>query len=92
MFLRRLPSAHLTLGVATSRSGRPRRMGTKGENMSLTHVELIGFLGIEPETTFNPNGKAVATLSLAAKTSWMKGDERPGSHRLAPYSVLCPTG
>jgi single-strand DNA-binding protein len=42
-------------------------MGTKGENMNLNRVELIGFLGSEPETTYTPNGKAVANLSLATK-------------------------
>ena len=44
--------------------------------MNLNRVELIGFLGCEPETTYTPSGKAVATLSLATKTSWIKDDER----------------
>ena len=44
--------------------------------MNLNRVELIGFLGSDPETTYTPNGKAVATLFIATKTSWMKGDER----------------
>ena len=44
--------------------------------MYLNRVELIGFLGSEPEASFTPNGKAVTSLSLATKTSWMKGDER----------------
>jgi single-stranded DNA-binding protein len=39
----------------------------------INRVELIGY---EPETTYTPNGKAVATLSVATKASWMKGDER----------------
>ena len=39
-------------------------------------VTPIGFLGGEPETTYTPRGKAVATLSLATKTSWTKDDER----------------
>jgi single-strand DNA-binding protein len=51
-------------------------MGTKRQNIHLNRVELIGFLGSEPETSYTVNGKAVATLSLATKTSWMKGDER----------------
>jgi single-stranded DNA-binding protein len=42
-------------------------MGTKGKDMNLNRVELIGFLGAEPETTYTPNGKAVATLSIATK-------------------------
>jgi single-strand DNA-binding protein len=44
--------------------------------MYLNRVELIGFLGSEPEASFTPNGKAVTSLSLATRTSWMKGDER----------------
>jgi len=37
-------------------------MGTKGNNMNLNRVELIGFLGSEPETTYTSNRNAVATL------------------------------
>ena len=59
--------------------------------MNLNRVELIGFLGSEPETTYTSNGKAVATLSLATKTSWMKGDERQERtewHRIQAWSKL----
>ncbi len=59
--------------------------------MNLSRVELIGFLGSEPETTYTPNGKAVATLSIATKTSWMKGDERQERtewHRIQAWSKL----
>jgi hypothetical protein len=48
----------------------------KGKNMNLNRVELIGFVGSEPEANFTSNGKAVTSLSLATKTSWLKGDER----------------
>jgi single-stranded DNA-binding protein len=51
-------------------------MGTKGTDMNLNGVEPIDFLGGEPETTYTPSGKAVTTLSIATKTSWMKRDER----------------
>jgi hypothetical protein len=44
--------------------------------MYLNRVELIGFLGSGPEANFTPNGKAATSLSLATKTSWMKGDKR----------------
>lgn len=44
--------------------------------MYLNRVELIGFLGSEPEASFTTTGKAVTSLSLATKTSWIKGDER----------------
>ncbi len=59
--------------------------------MNLNRVELIGFLGSEPETTYTPNGKAVATLSVATKTSWMKGDERQERtewHRVQAWAKL----
>ena len=59
--------------------------------MNLNRVELIGFLGSEPETTYTPNGKAVATLSVATKTSWMKGDERQERtewHRIQAWAKL----
>ena len=59
--------------------------------MNLNRVELIGFLGGEPETTYTPNGKAVATLSVATKTSWMKGDERQERtewHRVQAWAKL----
>ena len=59
--------------------------------MNLNRVELIGFLGSEPETTYTPNGKTVATLSLATKTSWMNGDERQERtewHRIQAWAKL----
>ncbi len=59
--------------------------------MNLNRVELIGFLGGEPETTYTPNGKAVATLSVATKTSWMKDDERQERtewHRIQAWARL----
>ena len=59
--------------------------------MNLNRVELIGFLGSEPETTYTPSGKAVATLSLATKTSWVKDDERQERtewHRIQAWAKL----
>ena len=59
--------------------------------MNLNSVELIGFLGSEPETTYTPSGKAVATLSLATKTSWIKDDERQERtewHRIQAWAKL----
>ena len=59
--------------------------------MNLNRVELIGFLSSEPKTTYTPNGKAVATLSVATKTSWMKGDERQERtewHRVQAWAKL----
>ena len=54
-------------------------------------MEIIGFLGSEPETAYTSNGKAVANLSVATKTSWMKGDERQERtewHRVQAWAKL----
>jgi single-strand DNA-binding protein len=59
--------------------------------MYLNRVELIGFLGSEPEAKFTPNGKAVTSFSLATKTSWMKGTERQERtewHRIQVWGKL----
>ena len=59
--------------------------------MNLNRVELIGLVGSEPETTYTPSGKAVATLSLATKTSWIKDDERQERtewHRIQAWAKL----
>jgi single-strand DNA-binding protein len=59
--------------------------------MHLNRIELIGFLGSEPEASFTPNGKGVTSLSLATKTSWMKGDERQERsewHRIQAWGKL----
>jgi len=59
--------------------------------MNLNRVELIGFLGSEPETTYTPSGKFIATLSLATKTSWIKDDERQERtewHRIQAWAKL----
>ena len=59
--------------------------------MYLNRVELIGFLGSLPEATFTPNGKAVTTLSLATKTSFLKDgarQERTEWHRIQVWGKL----
>ena len=66
----RLGSGDLSLLVARD------RWAQKEKENYLNRVELIGFLGREPETKSTPNGKAATSLSLATKTSWMKGTER----------------
>jgi single-stranded DNA-binding protein len=40
--------------------------------MYLNRVELIGFLGSEPEASFTTTGKAVTSLSLATKCAYRK--------------------
>ena len=59
--------------------------------MYLNRVELIGFVGSEPEANLTPNGKAVTSLSLATKSSWLKGDERQERtewHRIQAWGKL----
>jgi single-strand DNA-binding protein len=59
--------------------------------MYLNRIELIGFLGADAETKQTPNGKAVTSLSLATKTSWMKGTERQERtewHRIQVWGKL----
>lgn len=59
--------------------------------MYLNSVQLIGFLGNDAESRFTPNGKAVTTLSLATKTSYLKGNERQERtewHRIQVWGKL----
>jgi single-strand DNA-binding protein len=42
---------------------------------ALNRVQLIGYLGKEPESRFTPNGKKVAHFSLAVTQRWKSGGE-----------------
>lgn len=42
---------------------------------ALNRVQLIGYLGKDPETRFTPNGKAVCQFSLAVTEHWKSGGE-----------------
>lgn len=42
---------------------------------ALNRVQLIGYLGKEPESRFTPNGKKVAHFSLGISQRWKSGDE-----------------
>lgn len=42
---------------------------------ALNRVQLIGYLGKEPESRFTPNGKKVAHFSLGISQHWKSGDE-----------------
>jgi len=50
----------------------PRQIrATKGNSiMYKNHIDLIGFIGSDPEARQTSNGTAVTTLSLATKSSW----------------------
>jgi single-strand DNA-binding protein len=42
---------------------------------ALNRVQLIGYLGNEPESRFTPNGKKVAHFSLGITQRWKSGGE-----------------
>ena len=42
---------------------------------ALNRVQLIGYLGKEPESRFTPNGKKVAHFSLGITQRWKSGSE-----------------
>lgn len=42
---------------------------------ALNRVQLIGYLGKEPESRFTPNGKKVAHFSLGISQRWKSGNE-----------------
>ena len=41
---------------------------------ALNQVQLIGYLGKDPETRFTPTGKKVCHFSLAVNRSWKTGE------------------
>ncbi len=42
---------------------------------ALNRVQLIGYLGKDPESRFTPNGKKVAHFSLGITQRWKSGNE-----------------
>lgn len=60
--------------------------------MSLNLVQLIGFLGRDPEMRFTPDGMPVASFSLATSERWTSGDgqsvEKTEWHRLVAFRGL----
>jgi single-strand DNA-binding protein len=42
---------------------------------ALNRVQLIGYLGKEPEARFTPNGKRVAHFSVGVTQRWKSGDK-----------------
>jgi len=55
--------------------------------MSINKVIIIGSLGRDPETRFNPSGDSVTRLSVA--TSWKgKGEEQTEWHRIVMFGKL----
>jgi single-strand DNA-binding protein len=60
--------------------------------MYKNNVDLIGFVGSDPESHQTSNGTAVTNLSLATKTSWKKEDgsydSRTEWHRIVLWGKL----
>jgi single-strand DNA-binding protein len=63
--------------------------------MFKNHVDLIGFLGSDPETRQLENGAQLTSLSLATKTSWKNDagsyDSRTEWHRIVVWGKLAQT-
>src|SRR5690242_10263763 len=88
-------TTHRIFVIQTVPFGCPGRAGlTKGEFVSMfkNHVDLIGFLGSDPETRQLENGAQLTSLSLATKTSWKNDagsyDSRTEWHRIAVWGKL----
>jgi single-strand DNA-binding protein len=60
--------------------------------MFKNHVDLIGFLGSDPEQRQLENGSQLTSLSLATKTSWKNDsgsyDSRTEWHRIVVWGKL----
>jgi single stranded DNA-binding protein len=86
----------LALGaVSTPPLGAPRKTGQKKENhiMYLNHVQLIGFLGKDPEKRqVRSNGATFAVLSVATQQSWKDSNDEWQSktewHRVVAFNRL----
>lgn len=56
--------------------------------MYKNHIDLIGFLGSDPETRSTSNGTAVTTFSMATKSSWKN---EAGSYRKRLFTACIPS-
>lgn len=60
--------------------------------MFKNHVDLIGFIGSEPDSRQLENGTQLTSLSLATKTSWKNDagtyDSRTNWHRIVVWGKL----
>jgi single-strand DNA-binding protein len=64
--------------------------------MYKNHVDLIGFVGSDPEAHQTSNGTAVTNLPLATKSSWKNEsggcDNRTEWHRIVLWGKLAEVG
>src|SRR4051812_24551176 len=60
--------------------------------MYKNHIDLIGFLGSDPEARSTSNGTAVTTFSLATKSSWKNEagsfESRTEWHRIVAWDSI----
>ena len=60
--------------------------------MYKNNIDLIGFLGSDPEARYASNGTAVTTFSLATKSSWKNDsgsyESRTEWHRIIAFGEL----
>jgi single stranded DNA-binding protein len=55
----------------------------------LNKVQLIGYLGKDPEVRFLPDGTQVANVSLATTEKWRdKNGDKAGAHRVASLRTV----
>ncbi|QBH97205.1 single-stranded DNA-binding protein [Limnobaculum zhutongyuii] len=54
----------------------------------LNKVCLIGYLGQDPEIRYMPDGRAVATVSLATSESWKDKDAGEQRHRTEWHRIV----
>ena len=59
---------------------------------ALNRVQLIGYLGKDPESKFTPTGKKVAHFSIAVTQRWKTSRREPGIHRVGQYRSLGAAG
>jgi single-strand DNA-binding protein len=85
----------LALGADPSRFAVPQLQGQKMETYKMyeNRVELMGFLGKNPESkSTKKTGRTLAILSLATKTWWKDKDEQPQEktewHRIIVWNGL----
>src|SRR4051794_7585275 len=60
--------------------------------MYKNNIDLIGFLGSDPEARYTSNGTAVTSFSLATKSSWKNEagsyESRTEWHRIVAWGIL----
>ncbi|MFN3741551.1 MAG: single-stranded DNA-binding protein [Anaerolineales bacterium] len=58
---------------------------------ALNRIQLIGYLGRDPEARYTPTGKKVTTFTLGVTERW-KSEGELGIHRVVQYRSLGTSG